>query len=109
MDQAYINHLIFLAHHGGPSKRAAIASFKNCPKSILKNLASDKSRAVRLAVVLNQAADKEVLNESSFDPDPVIGPVAMIRLGLYDRSKLAEFSKSSSKILSEQAKQALEA
>lgn len=107
MDQAYINHLVFLSKHGGPSKRATIASFKNCPKSILKKLATDKSRAVRLAVVLNQASDKEVLSEVQSVCDSVVGPLAMIRLGLCDHSKLTEFSKSSSKILSDQAKQAL--
>lgn len=107
MDQDHINHLVFLAKHGGVAKRAGIATFKRIPKNILADLAKDDVRSVRFAVVQNPEADSDILEIGSVDSDPVIQNIAMIRLGLFDQKKLKELSKNSSTALARYAKEAL--
>lgn len=108
MQESHINKLIFLAKHGGATKRAAIASFKDCPKSVLKNFSKDSSRQVRLTAVMNQAADREVISAFKKDQDSTVENIARIRLGEFGELSLHFLAHSSSTLVARCAKEALE-
>jgi hypothetical protein len=77
-----------LVQHPEPPVRAALASAASLPEAVMLQLAHDKNELIRLRVVCNAQATREVLTALTADPCQLVSAHAQARL-VHDISGVA--------------------